>query len=383
MKYVLPVIVVAQFLCTSVWFASNAILPELTQQLDLTPDMLGHLTSAVLFGFIAGTFSVALIGLSDRFSPSRVFFICSILAALANATVLVFPAANSLLASRFLSGFFLAGIYPVGMKIAADHYSSQLGKALGYLVGALVLGTALPHALRSVFGTLPWMYVVITTSLLAVIGGTVMVLLVPDGPHRKAGAHFSLRAFAGSFRSPNFRAAAFGYFGHMWELYAFWAFVPVILSSHAAMHGAIISVPLLSFLIIGIGGLACAFGGLLSSYIGAKRVALGALSLSGLCCLVSPVILIYGSTAAVLCFLLVWGIAVVADSPMLSTLVANSAAPELRGSALTIVNCIGFSITIASVQLLALTSLVFNTEVIFLLLVPGPLLGVTALRRLK
>ncbi len=160
MKHILPTIVLSQFLCTSLWFAGNAVIPDIIRDFNLESSFLGHLISAVQFGFISGTLVFALLTISDRYSPSVVFFVCSVLAALSNLMINFGNTTSfDLLLSRFLTGFFLAGIYPVGMKIASDHYQKGLGKSLGFLVGALVLGTSFPHLIKSVSADLPWKFV--------------------------------------------------------------------------------------------------------------------------------------------------------------------------------------------------------------------------------
>ncbi|RSK43679.1 MFS transporter [Hymenobacter perfusus] len=383
MSRILPTIVGAQFCCTSLWFAGNAVAPELAARFQLPPGFVASLTSAVQLGFISGTLLFALLALADRFSPSRVFFISALAAAAANLGVhLSGLGAEGLLACRFLTGFFLAGIYPVGMKIAADYYQEGLGRSLGWLVGALVLGTAFPHLLRSVMGQLPWYYVTGATSGLAVLGGVAMLLLVPDGPHRRPGQRPRLTAFLAGFRQPEFRAAALGYFGHMWELYAFWAFVPVVLAAFQARHpAAALPVPLLSFGIIGGGSLACVGAGLLARRLGPGRVAATALALSGACCLASGLVLGGGSAVGLVAFLAFWGLVVVADSPMFSTLVARHAPAESRGAALTIVNCLGFALTIGSVQLTGWLAPRLPPQLLLLPLALGPALGLWALWR--
>ncbi|WP_432328713.1 MFS transporter [Mucilaginibacter sp. P25] len=266
------------------------------------------------------------------------------------------------------------------MKIASDHYPQGLGKALGFLVGALVLGTSFPHLLKSLMGALPWRYVILSTSALAALGGCAMVLLVPDGAERKPAQALNPAAFIQSFGNRQFRAAAFGYFGHMWELYAFWAFVPVMLTTYNARFiAADLNVPLLSFLIIGAGALACAGSGIISKYKGVKNVAVLALTISCTCCLVSPLFLFAGSAGAMIGFLLVWSTAAIADSPLFSTLVAQNADQQLKGTALTIVNCIGFAITIISIQLIAALRTAENARYIYMLLAIGPVWGLMAL----
>jgi MFS family permease len=383
MKRILPVIVISQFFCTSLWFAGNAVIADIARQLQLEPAYLAHLTSAVQLGFIAGTLVFAILSISDRFSPSRVFFTCALLAGLINLAVTVSGVnASQLLLLRLLTGFFLAGIYPVGMKIAADHYQQGLGKSLGFLVGALVIGTAFPHLLKSLTAALPWKYVIYATSILSLLGGLAMVLLVPDGPYRKPGQKIDLGGFLKSFRNAGFRSAAFGYFGHMWELYAFWVFVPVMLAAYKSHYPAVgFSVPLLSFLIIASGSMACVISGLISQRMGAKKIAIIALSLSCLCCLLSPLVLFNSSVILLIIFLFIWSMAVIADSPLFSTLVAQNAPPEFKGTALTIVNCIGFSITIISIQLINALRDDHNAGYIYALLAVGPVLGLVALMR--
>lgn len=379
-KKTLPIIILSQFCCTSLWFAGNGVMGDLLHFFDLKDSALGHLTSAVQFGFITGTLTFAVLTIADRFSPSKVFFFSAVAGAVFNLGMMLNAnTMGSLLTLRFLTGFFLAGIYPVGMKIAADYHKEGLGKALGYLVGALVLGTALPHLLKALTVGLPWKLVLIITSGLAILGGTLVVWLVPDGPYRKPMQRFQPNAILKTFQNPNLRSAAFGYFGHMWELYAFWAFVPVMLSTYAANHSKVyFNIPVVSFVIIALGGLACALGGHLSEKLGVKKIAIIALSLSGLCCLASPMIFMFDASAIFITFLAFWGMVVIADSPLFSTLVAHSAAAEFKGTSLTIVNCIGFSITILSIQLLNLLSEQMDLRYMYVALALGPILGVIA-----
>lgn len=378
---ILLVIVVSQFCCTSLWFAGNAVMDDLVNDFQLTDSALGHLTSAVQFGFICGTLVFALLTIADRFSPSRVFLVSAIVAAIFNlGALLETNTLISLLSFRFLTGFFLAGIYPVGMKIAADYFERGLGKSLGYLVGALVVGTAFPHLLKGYAADLPWRHIFIMTSSLAILGGLFMVLLVPDGPYRKVNQKPDLTAFLKVFKNRDFRSAAFGYFGHMWELYAFWAFVPVMLGTYQSIHPQTeLNIPVTSFIIIGFGGLACVLGGFISETLGARKTAAVALALSGTCCLLSPVIFIAPSTVFA-AFLIFWGMVVIADSPLFSSLVAQYAPPESKGTALTIVNCVGFSITIVSIQLLTILQPLMPPAYIYLVLGVGPLLGLIGLK---
>ena len=382
-RWILPVIIVSQFAGTSLWFAGNAVLPDLQAAGNIPPGSLGYVTSAVQLGFICGTLMFAFLSLADRFSPRILFFCCALLGAAANLMVYLTPVGlGSLLLFRFITGLFLAGIYPVGMKIAAGWYQQGLGNALGLLVGALVLGTAFPHLLKAMGPVASWQQVIVATSLASALGGLLMLTLVPDGPHHARSSGFDSRALVSVFEARAFRAASFGYFGHMWELYTFWAFVPFFLQAYATSHAvAGLDIPLWSFAVIGAGFIGCAGGGLLSRRAGSAPVAFAQLTTSGLCCLFSPLAFI-APLPVFLAFLLLWGVAVVGDSPQFSALTARTAPKHLVGSALTIVNCIGFSITIASIQATNYLSQLVGARYIFLLLLIGPLLGLAALRPL-
>ncbi|MEM8999870.1 MAG: MFS transporter [Bacteroidota bacterium] len=383
-RHILPVIVSAQFCCTSLWFAGNGVMGDLIAHFDLKPSALGHLTTAVQLGFIIGTLLFALFTITDRFSPSKVFLYSALLGALCNLGILwQGNGLTSISGFRFLTGFFLAGIYPVGMKIAADHFDKGLNKSLSFLVGALVLGTALPHLLKGILVALPWPWIVASTSAIAILGGILLILWVPDGPYRKPGQALDFMACFTVFRNKGFRAAAFGYFGHAWELYAFWTFVPVMLSTYAQTNPNIVfNVPLLSFATIAIGGLACVLGGFISQKKGVSKTARWALALSGLCCMVSPLFFVLPHPLAFVGFLLFWGMVVIADSPLFSTLVAQSAPLEVKGTALTMVNCIGFAITIASLQVCTLWQSQIPFQYLFVILAPGPIFGwITTLKK--
>ena len=378
--WILPVIILSQFTGTSLWFAGNAILRDIQRQWSLGDSALGFVTSVVQFGFIAGTLCFAVLAVSDRFSPRKVFFFCSLLGAFTN--LLVYLAARdftTLMIFRGLTGFFLAGIYPVGMKIASGWYRKGLGKALGFLVGALVLGTALPHLIKGSGHHVPWETVIIAISLISAGGGALMYIFVPDGPYLFKGTTFSGKALMLIFERRDLRAAAFGYFGHMWELYTLWAFVPMFLINYVAGRPETqLNIPLWAFTIIAAGSLGCIGGGMIAAKIGSARVAFVQLGFSGICCLLSAFVF-HAPPAIFLAYLIFWGIVVVGDSPQFSALVAHSAPKELVGSALTIVNCIGFFITIVSIQLMSSLTSVISTNYLFVFLTVGPVVGLVSL----
>lgn len=372
-------IVFAQFFCTSLWFAGNAIMSDLAKQFDLGQEFLAYLTNAVQFGFITGTLLFAILAIADRFAPSRVFFCCAVIAAFFNFAVVLSTGPREVILFRFLTGFFIAGIYPVGMKIASDYTAQGLGKSLGFLVGALVLGTSFPHLLKSI-NSFSWTAVVYITSILAAAGGLLLLILVPNGPYRKKAQYFKFNSFFTSFKNKEFRAVAFGYFGHQWELYTFWVFLPFLLDHFQQEHPTVnLNVSLVSFAIIALGAIACMVSGVASQRFGVRRIAQISLGISGFCCLISPLILAYGNVFILFVFLSVWSFFVVADSPLFSTLVAQYAIPELKGTSMTIVISIGFAITMASIQVVSIMSTKVDPHLIYLILAIGPALGLLAM----
>ncbi len=366
------------------WFASNAVLTNLITQFDLSPNAIGYMTNAVQLGFIIGTLAMSILSLADRFSPSKVFFISAIIGTILNlGIVMESNTLTTLLAFRFGVGFCLAGIYPVGMKIASDYFEKGLGKSLSYLVAALVLGTAFPHLLKYLSGSngFNWQIVIYITSIISAVGGLLIYLLIPDGPYRSPISKLDFSKTFTIFRDENFRSYTFGYIGHMWELYAFWAFAPIILLDISTEQYPL-NVSLWSFIIIAIGSVSCIIGGNLSTKSGNRRIALIALISSGVCCVIFPFIGNSNQTLA-LTLLLIWGMTVIADSPLFSALVAQNAPKEFRGTALTIATCLGFSITIISIQLLTYLVNSFNSDYVYWLLLIGPLFGVSSVMRNK
>ena len=378
-KRILPILVLAQFAGTSLWFAVNAVMPDLQQQMGWPASAVGRLTSALQLGFIVGTLVFALLAIADRFSARRVFLFCALAGALCTLGALMRIASfTELLLWRAATGFFLAGIYPVGMKIASQWFPKGLGVALGWLVGALVLGSASAHGIRALSVELPWSTVMISVALLAAAGGLLLFMAIPEPPNNTANTKkLEWQALATIWTDWRVRASVLGYFGHMWELYTFWVLVPLILATQ--LSGQALSFA--AFGVLGIGAVGCIGGGWLAKRWGSARVATLQLSMSGICCLLAPWLL----SAPLIWFLLwlaVWGITAAGDSPQFSTLTASNAPKHAVGSVLTLTNCIGFALSIVSIELF--TSLAQQYPLASLLpwLGIGPLLGVLAMRPL-
>ena len=379
-RHPIAIIVIAQLFGTSLWFSANSAAGSLMQTWGISEADIGLLTNAVQLGFITGTLSFALTGLADRFEASRIFMVCALLGALFNALFALTADGLAVgLPLRFAVGFCLAGVYPLGMKLIVSWVPERAGHALAQLVGMLTLGSALPHGIRLAGADWPWQSTILASSMLATIAAA-MIWALGDGPHlrRVAGApRIRLGRVLTAFTIPQFRASALGYFGHQWELYAFWMLTPALLVAAGLSEPGTPQLSGLAFLIIGIGSLGCIFGGWWSQSIGSARVAAAALAASALCCALFPLVAAY-APAWLMAVLLFWGATVVADSPHFSALSAKACPPEIVGSALTLQNALGFAITMVSIQIGAAIVAQLGVYTAWLLL-PGPLFGLWGL----
>jgi MFS family permease len=340
------------------------------------------LTSAVQLGFITGTLAIAFSGFADRYRASRVFAMSAVLGALCNALFLWSEGSfSSALMWRFLTGVSLAGIYPLGMKLVVSWVPNKTGHALGWLVGMLTLGSSLPHAMRGVSDGDHWQWVVLGASVFALVSA-VMIYRLGEGEHLPVSTHAMMRGKAlQAFKVPEFRAAAIAYFGHCWELYAFWTLVPVIVFSILEEASWSFSwVPWFSFIIVAVGMPACLIAGLASREWGSAITAYVMLLTSGVICFIWPFV-VQGPIILVLVVLLLWGMTVIADSAQYSALAAATCPKEYVGSALALMNSIGFLMTVFSISLTTILYSYIGHYVAWIMLL-GPLVGLWVMKEL-
>jgi MFS family permease len=367
----------------SIWFAGTAVAPALTAQWGLDTAQVGWLTALVQLGFVVGTATAAVFNLADLV-PSRYYLAaCAILGALANSLLLISDRYGSALLARFFTGFFLAGVYPPAMKMAATWFRSRRGVAIGIIVGALTVGKALPFLIKAfaVEGVGP---VVVGSSLLAVVGATIVLVGYHDGPYPFAPRPFSWGLVGTIARIPRWRLATGSYLGHMFELYSFWAWIPAFLAASAAASGQLhneTALALTTFVVIATGAAGCVWGGIAADRRGRERVISIALASSGSCALLVGVF--FGVDLPLTAMMVsVWSFFVIADSAQFSALVTEAVPAHAVGTALTMQTCLGFFLTLISIQLVPPVVESAGWPVAFGMLALGPAAGILAIRRL-
>jgi MFS family permease len=382
----LLLVALAEVMGMGLWFSATAAAPAIVREFGMESGGLAWLTMAVQAGFVVGTLLSAVTNVADAIGPRRLFAAGCVAGAIVNAAIAHAPSAGEVIVMRFCTGAALAWVYPPGMKIAAGWFRERRGTALGIVVGAVGVGSGLPHLLAWIGAGLPWRQVVTASSFLALGGAVIVGLFVKDGPYVTAAAPFDRHALRVVLRNRGTRLAMLGYFGHMWELYAMWtwiaAFASASLGATALAAGGRPIGSLVAFIAIASGAVGCVLAGRWADDYGKARIAGGALLASAACVLVSP--FVYGAPLAVLLLLVVvWGFTVVADSAQFSALVTDYTPRTHVGTALTLQTSAGFLLTMISMRLVPPVSAFAGWQWAFLFLAPGPLLGAVAMRRLS
>ena len=380
----LALVALGQFFGMTLWFSATAAAPRIASELALGESATAWLTIAVQAGFVAGTLVSAVLNLADVFNARRLFAAGCVAGAAANAAIGWTSDGSTIIALRFVTGAALACVYPPGMKIAAGWFLERRGSALGVVVGALTLGSAFPHLLSWSAADLSWRTLMLSSSVFAVIGGAIVPLFVKDGPHVAASAPFDRHALGAVVRNRGARLATYGYLGHMWELYAMWAWIAAFAAASLAAAGAEESRngSLVAFVAIASGAAGCVVAGLWADRWGKARIARLALLTSGVCSAAAGTLYAM-PLEALLLLAVIWGFSVVADSAQFSALVSEYSARTHVGTALTLQTCAGFLLTMVSMRLVPLVAANYGWRWTFVVLVPGPLLGAMAMSRLR
>tara|TARA_R110002096_G_scaffold26825_7_gene82660 strand:+ start:11365 stop:12519 length:1155 start_codon:yes stop_codon:yes gene_type:complete len=381
----LSLLLLAEVAGMSLWFVSSAILPDMIREADISSLRQAALSSGVQAGFVVGALVVAFLGLADRYDPRRIFAISAVLAALVNLSLIVsVPGSTAAILARFVTGALLAGVYPVGMKIVVGWGRKDRGFLVGALIAALTLGSAFPHLL-ALAGGANWRGTVVAVSLAAALGG-LLCLLVSLGPYHAVAPRFNPRVIATAWTNRRVRLAYAGYLGHMWELYAMWAWIGLATATSYALtmpaDQAIRLATLTAFTAIAAGGLASVLAGLVADRIGKAEVALVAMLVSGTSAL--AVALSFGGPAwLTFVVVVIWGISIIPDSAQFSALVADHSPPEQAGSLMTFQTALGFALTIVTVQITPMLAAAFGWPLVLAGMALGPLFGVVAMLRLR
>jgi MFS family permease len=373
----LSILCLAVVLCLSVWFAGTAAVPSLLADKLITASHAAWLTTAVQLGFVAGTLISAILSLADRRDPRLLFLACAMLASAATlAQTLVPPDGRAALLLRFVAGAAMAGVYPVGMKLAASWARGDLGLLIGLLVGAVTLGSALPHLIPELIGGIGWRSAYLGAGCLAALGGLAILAFRP-GPNLGNRPPFRPSQALEAWRNRKLRLANLGYLGHMWELYAMWAWIGLFLAQ--LIEGG---VGPWVFAVVAAGGLGCVAAGLMADRWNRASVAALCMIGSGSCALLIGPAAAAGP-AVVLAIALLWGFCVVADSAQFSACVVSLSPPDYVGTMLTVQTSLGFLLTAFAIGLLPPTIGWLGWEWAFAVLAPGPFLGAWAMWRLR
>jgi MFS family permease len=380
----LGILATAMVLSMTTWFSATAVLPQLRDEWSLSSSAASWMTIAVQLGFVVGALASATLNLADVVAPRRLVLIGATGAGASNLLLLVADGALLAIPARLVTGACLALVYPPALKAMATWFRRGRGLALGVMVGALTLGSAMPHFVNGIGGA-QWRSVIVVTSVVTLLGGLLANAASRDGPYPFPVAVFEPRQIGITIRHSGVRLASIGYFGHMWELYAMWAWFAAFFADTMALKGyddTASTVSFVTFLVIGSGALGCVAGGVLSDTWGRTRTTGVAMTISGLCALVIGIVR-HGPLWVTIAIGLIWGVTIVADSAQFSAIVTEVGNQAYVGTAVTLQLAAGFALTVATIWLIPIVRDAVGWDWAFVLLVPGPVLGVAAMIRLR
>lgn len=379
-------IAVAVLFSLSLWYSATVVVNDLMEYWNLSSSLEGWLSASIPLGFVIGTFISSYVGLADKYHPRTIFAISALFGAIFNLLMIFTKSGIIGIALRILTGITLAGVYPIAVKILSHWFPKNRGLAVGILIAALTIGTSLPHFIVMIFSSLHWKLIIVSSSILAFIAAIIITFLLEDNPVQRRNAPFSMKLIKNVIKNKHVMLANYGYFGHMWELYAMWTWLPAFLTASFTKYLLEVSITFIaftSFASIGIAGaVGCVVGGILSDKIGRANLTIVSMLISGICCILIG--FTYGKAIwLTLIIAIIWGIAIIADSAQFSVAVSEVSEIDYVGTALTFQMCIGFLLTIVSINILPIIQRIIGWEWAFTILSIGPFLGIIAMYKYR